>query len=946
MLGTKLHLPTPRRQLVARTRLTDSLQSAPGSMPRLVLVAAPAGFGKTTLMTQWLVAQSSHGLGPVAPVAVAWLSLDAADSDVTRFLTHVVAALQNAHPDVADEIGKELGADALTLLEAARGQSAEPALISLVNDLDTLVGATVVALDDYHLIDSSAVHDAVIFLLDHLPAHVTLAITTRADPPLPLARLRGRGELIEVRASDLRFTTDEAEEFLNQVMGLDLDQPLVEALEARTEGWAAGLQLAALSARTRAGADDRQAVSAFVEAFTGSHRFVLDYLVEEVLAGVPDDTRAFLLVTCVLEQMSGPLCDALTGRHDGHQTLQELDRSNLFVVPLDDRREWYRYHHLFRDVLRARLLAEQPEQAPALHQAAADWYAGHHLMEDAVRHALAGGDHDRAAYLMESALPELRRTRQDHVLLGWMRSIPDAVVSGRPVLSILAAWSSMIAGDLDAMQDWLDDAEAALAAADVDPGVAAAWADTEDLRTAPATLWVYRAALAQARGDVQATMRHARRARKLAGPDDHFVHGGASGFLGLAAWAAGDVEEALATFSDAVRSLHAAGNFVDALDATVMLGDMWMTAGRPDQARALHEQALATATSQGEPYPRATPDLHVGLAELACQRNDLEAAQAHLETARVLGERGSITENRHRWYLATAQAHASAGEHGDVDQLLDRAESLYRPGSYPDVRPIRALRARLHVMAGDLQAAELWAADHQSSAEAVEFLSEYDQLTLVRVQLARHGSSSPTAEGDPGDHGGEGDPAVLGEALSLLARFEDAARPARAGSLLEIGVLRALAHDARGQRAQALAELDRALSGAPDPNSYVRLFLDEGEPMLALLRAAAAEQGRTSDVLRDQARRLLDSADRVDQPAEGLLTAVSGGGRGRLPDPLSEREVEVLRLLDSALTGPEIAGQLYVSLNTFRTHTKRIFTKLDVTSRAAAVHRGRELNLL
>ena len=318
VLGTKVHLPPSRRQLVARPRLTDLLRAVPGSMPRLVLVAAPAGFGKTTLVTQWLATRTGDEATDAAPpIAVAWLSLDAADSDLSRFLTGLIAALQDANPHIAEEIGRPVGADALTLLEAARGESAEQALISLVNDLDTLVGATVLALDDYHVIDAPAVHEAVTFLLDHMPAHITLAITTRADPPLPLARLRSRGELVEVRAADLRFTSDEAGEFLNDVMGLDLDVTLVDALEARTEGWAAGLQLAALSARSRATGDGRKGVSEFVDAFTGSHRFVLDYLAEEVLDGVSEATRAFLLATCVLEQMSGPLCDALTGRQTG-----------------------------------------------------------------------------------------------------------------------------------------------------------------------------------------------------------------------------------------------------------------------------------------------------------------------------------------------------------------------------------------------------------------------------------------------------------------------------------------------------------------------------------------------------------------------------------------------------------------------------------------------------
>jgi LuxR family maltose regulon positive regulatory protein len=878
-------------------------------MPRLVLVAAPAGFGKTTLVTQWLAGQESS---PEA--AVAWLSLDARDSDLTVFLGQLVAALQVAHPDLADAVGKGVGADAVALLDAARGDP-EPALVSLVNDLDTLVGTTIVVLDDYHVIDAPAVHHAVAFVVDHLPPHVTLTITTRADPPLPLARLRSRGELVEVRAAELRFTTDEAAEFLHDVMGLDLDEGLVGALEARTEGWPAGLQLAALSARGRARTDDH-AVTEFVDAFAGSHRFVLDYLAEEVLAAVSDDTRDFLLATCVLQHLSAPLCDAVTGRQDSQDVLDRLDRNNLFVVALDDQRHWYRYHHLFADVLRSRLLTEHPERLPTLHRAASDWFAEHDLVDDAVRHALAAGDDDRAAFLVESALPEARRARHDRLLIGWMKSLPDEVVRGRPVLGIIAAWSRMMAGDLEGMERWLDDAELALAAASADPSLAASWADTEDLRSAPASLWLYRAALAQARGDVEGTRRHARRSRALADEHDHVVRGGASGFLGLAAWAAGDVDEALETFSDAVRSLHAAGNFVDELDATVVLGDMWVSAGRPDRARGLYERALSSATSQGEPFPRATPDLHVGLAELDCQCNDLEAARAHLAAATALGASGSITENRHRWYVVAALVCAAEGDHGAVDALLDEAETLYRPGSYPDVRPIGAARARLHLIAGELADAQLWADDHDSGA--TDFLHEYEQLTVVRVRLAEH---------RPHD------------ALALLDQLEAATPPVRGGSRLEIGVLRCLTAAALGDEAAALDQLGRRLAEAPDPDGYVRLLLDEGDPMLHLLQRAARADDGTPANLRSHARRLLDAAARP-APAGGAGPHVS------LPDPLSEREVEVLRLLDSVLTGPEIAGQLFVSLNTFRTHTKRIFTKLDVTSRAAAVHRGRELNLL
>ena len=922
MLATKLFPPTPRTGLVARPRLAEQLDSTLNRGHRLTLVSAPAGFGKSTLLSDWAARHAD------ADVAVAWLSLDEGDNTLSRFLAHLWAALSS--------VGLDLGAQTLDALIAAPPSAAMTAVVNEVEHVGRRQPGShwLLVLDDYHAIVAPEVHEAMTFLLDHMPEQLHLLVATRSDPPFPLSRLRSRGQLTEVRAAGLRFAPAEAQAFLTEVMGLDLADSDVQALEERTEGWIAGLQLAALSLR---GLAEHRAIVDFIEDFTGSNRLVIDYLVDEVLARQSAEVRGFLLRTSILQRLTGSLCDAVTGRTDGGRVLEELDRANVFVVALDGQRSWYRYHHLFGDVLRARLMAEHPEQVPALHRAASGWCAAEGLVADAVRHALAAGDDERAAYLMESALPELRRTRADSLMLDWIRALPEPVARRRPVISIVSAWSLMMTGDLAGMERRLDDAEAALAAGAHDQELAASWADTEDLRTAPATLWVYRAALAQARGDVPATVAHARHAMDLAGAEDHFVRGAGGGILGLAAWASGDVEEALTTFSEAVRSLHAAGNLVDELDSTVVLGDMWLTAGRPHQARRLYEQALVTATQGGEPYPRATADLHVGLAELDRELNDLAGAAAHLETARVLREHSTITENRYRWFVAAAQVRAASGDHVGAVKLLDQAQALYRPGFYPELRPIAAMRARVHIAAGDLGPAEDWALDRGVTAsDDVTFLREYEHLTLVRLLLARH--LRDAAAGAGATHSA----APLNDALGLLERLhDDAIAPTRAGSLLEIGMLRAVTLHVRGDRPEAIAELEQALVDAPEPQGYLRLFLDEGAPMLALLHdAAASESSGGSDVLLRHARRLLNAAASA-QPSH----AVAPGGIP-LVDPLSERELEVLRRLDSDLTGPELALQLFVSLNTLRTHTKRIFTKLDVNNRSAAVRRARELGLL
>ena len=625
---------------------------------------------------------------------MAWLSLDPRDADLPLFLNHLIAAIRIVEPDV--------GVDALALLQAGGTAPTDVVLVSLINDLDVLAGPTVVALDDYHVIDAVPVHEAMTFLLDNLPSQVTLAMTTRADPPLPLSRLRARGELVEVRAADLRFTNTEAEVFLNEVMQLALEPTLVAALESRTEGWAAGLQLAALSARTHAGSTDSSA-AAFIEAFSGSHRFVLDYLIEDVLAGQPDDVRAFLLDTSVLDQMTGSLCDAVTGRADGQLVLETLERENLFVSALDDERRWYRYHHLFADALRARLASDGGNRPAELHSAASRWLAENGLLSDAVRHAIASGDVDSRPTSSSSASPICGdAVRTGRFVSGWSRC---PTVSSGAVRCSPCSWDGVGCPKATSRR-WRSGSTPPRPVSrrrrrlTIHPAVVLAEAVSAreaEVRSIPAMAEVYRASVAQARGDVDGTVAHARRAFALAGPEDHFPRAAAAGFLGLAAWAAGDLATAVDTFTEAVTSLHAAGMVADELGATVVLANIWLARGRPLEARRLYERALAAAEIHPGPVLSTTGDLHVGLADVLREQGELEAAAEHLDAAHELGDRASLLENRHRWYTAMAGLLRARGDLEGAVAMLDQAEPLFLPGYFPDVRPIAATRARIRI---------------------------------------------------------------------------------------------------------------------------------------------------------------------------------------------------------------------------------------------------------
>jgi LuxR family transcriptional regulator, maltose regulon positive regulatory protein len=799
----------------------------------------------------------------------------------------------------------------------------ESVLTTLINDISAIEDDFALILDDLHVIDAEPVHSAIAFLLDHLPPQMHLVIASRADPPLPLARLRGRGEATELRASDLRFTPDEAAAFLTEVMGLDLSAGDVAALEARTEGWIAGLQLAALSMQRRAD------VPGFIRAFTGDDRYIVDFLVEEVLRHQPDRVRSFLLQTSILDRLSGPLCDAVTGQDDGTEMLGALERGNLFVMPLDDKRQWYRYHHLFADVLQAHYLKEQPDQIPVRHRRASAWYEQHGLRSDAIRHALAAEDFARAAGLVEMAALAMLGSSQEATLHGWLTALPDEVVRARPVLSVYYAFASFSREGFDAAEARLRDAERWLdTTADVGerraaPSVEMVVVDDVGFRSLPGTIAVARAYRAGALGDVAGIVMYARRAVDLLPEGDDLWRGAAATLLGIGYWTSGELEAAYRSFAEGRARLQRTSYTQFQIVSVHILADIRMAQGRLHEVERIYEQALRLATEQGDPA-WGTADVYVGLSELYRERDDLEAATQYLRRSKELGEHAGLPDTRHLWYVAMARIKEA---HGDLDgalDLLDEAERQYVRGADPDVRPVAALKTRVWVAQGRLAEALGWVRERSLSVDDdISYLREFEHLTLARVLIARSTRQR--------------DDRSLHEAIGLLERLLKAAEAGeRTGSVIEILVLQALAHEARGDIPQALGPLERALPLA-EPEGYVRIFVGEGEAMRTLLRHAAARG--TAPIY---TQRLLSAFDKPARPASTPAQIAATD----LTEPLTMREVEILRLIAAGMRNQEIADQLFISLSTVKRHIANAYGKLGVRHRTEAAARANELNLL
>jgi len=909
ILATKLYIPPPRPKVVLRPRLIEQLNQ--GLHHKMTLISAPAGFGKTTLVSEWVV-----GCGR----QVAWLSLDDGDNDPTRFLTYLVAALQT--------IAATIGAGVLGVLQSPQPPPIESILTALLNDISILPDNFVLVLDDYHMIDARPIDNALIFLLEHLPPQMHLVIATREDPHLPLARLRVRGQLTELRVIDLRFNPSEAAEFLNQVMGLNLTVADVAELEARTEGWIAGLQLAAISMQ---GHED---TTRFIQSFTGSHHFVLDYLIEEVLQRQSKNVQAFLLSTSILDHLCGPLCDAILPGNlvSGQEILESIERSNLFLISLDNERRWYRYHHLFADLLPQRAATSiDGERLPELHTRASVWYEKNGYESEAFHHAVSAGDLQRAANLAELAWHAMDGTFQLTVWLGWVKKLPDALIRTRPMLSVEYAWSLMDVGELEASEArlrdaerWLDATGSIRARLDGSSDVMVI-ADETQIRVLPAMIALAHAYNAQAQGDVVRTLKYADLALKLSPEDDHLRRAQATVILGITHWTSGDLESARKALVEWIDRMQKMGNTIFAIATTFAVADIMVAQGRLRETVRTYEQSLQLATAHTEHIQRVTAHLYLGLAMVQHEMGYEETAAAHLLKSRELGELTTLIDWPHRWHIAQSRLKESEGDLDAALDLLDAAKRLYVRNPVPDVRPVEALKARIYIRQGRLNKAQDWVRERGLSVDDdLSYLREFEHMTLTRVLIAmyRH------------DHANH---AIL-EALGLLERLLQAAEASRRiGNVIEILVLQSLAYEGRGSIDMALVSLERALTLA-EPEGYVRLFVDEGPPMARLLYEALAR-----GIKPDYVRQLLASCSAIQwQPP----LSQSQKSDSEFIEPLNQRELEVLQYMAEGLNNQEIGSKLFLSPHTVKVHTRNIYAKLGVHNRTQAVVKAGTLGLL
>jgi LuxR family maltose regulon positive regulatory protein len=856
LLSTKIGIPRLRADIVERASLINRIKV--GLDCPLTLVSAPAGYGKTTLLVALIQQLSSTRL------TAAWLSLDEGDNDPVRFWTHFISALQTKQPHVGDTV--------LQMLRSPEYPDIQSSLTELINEIagGETVQTYILVLDDYHLIEEQTIHRDLSFVIEHLPTQLRLVISTRADPPLPLSRMRARGQLNEFRAQDLSFTLKETDTLLNSIIGLGLSDGEVAAVHARTEGWIASLQMAAISMRRR------EDIPAFITAFTGTHHHVLDYLTEEVLNRQSADTRSFLLETSILDRMTSPLCDAVTGRQDGQEIIERLDKSNLFLVSLDDERLWYRYHNLFSSMLVNRLRRQNPGREAELRTRAATWLQRNGLIEEAISQALASRDIDLSSQLIGAAAPASLVLGEIGTLLNWLAKLPEPTVQGHPDLCVFYAFTLARVGRMDAAEAWLRRVE----------GI-----------TLPGVLKML-ATMTQAM--IATSHRDDRRTMELLS----------------------QLLEEKVSLSGEDTNAEAVSILVVKLAAALMLSEALVTHGQLGRAIETCQHGLSLVQDKvlEPPWSSMAGFLHMRLSRILCERNQLEAATQHITAAREISQRSGNKEAQACASVILGLIRQAKGDDKGALNLVREAERI-APRNDLSQHSISTLpwRIRISFARGDFTAAAqlIQAYDltlNTSPGGPLEaLLQETVGTTLGHVSLC---------EGK------------FSEAEISLARVQDEAeRSGRAGNVIEILLLRALAARAVGNVAQAIALLNTALKLA-EPEGYVRVFVDLGMPMAALLKEAIS-RGITSNYVRG----LLAEFERKKRPVKTPVYQP-------MVESLTERELEVLHLLADGLSNEEIAGKLVLTVSTIKSHAHNIYAKLGVRTRAQAIKRATSLNLL
>jgi LuxR family maltose regulon positive regulatory protein len=873
---------------VLRPRLLDSLNDS--RHRKLTLVSAPAGFGKTTLLTEWCNPQKAD---------IAWLALDPNDNDPTRFLVYIIAALQPIAP--------KLGQGVMNALRSPQPPSPETVLPTLLNELAAVPTDFVLVLDDYHVIETKAIHHALSFLLEHLPPQMHLVIATREDPDLPMGRLRAQAQLTEVRAAELRFTLAEATRFLNQAMGLDLSANEIAALETRTEGWIAGLQLAALALQGTSSIRARQDTATFIKSFSGSHHFVMDYLVEQVLQQQSEIVQTFLLRTSILDRLCGPLCDAVLAAApgSGQQMLEYLQHANLFIVPLDNERRWYRYHHLFADLLRQRLQQQQAQghtlfrqeaDVSGLHIRASRWFEENELNIEAFQHAAAANDVERAERLTEGRGIPLHFSGGVAPILAWLESLPVDVLNARPWLWWRHAAMLLINGQTTGVAEKLQNAETAL-----DAMLQGSEPDAKT-RNLFGQIASAKATLALTRYDVETMLEQSHRALEFLPPENLFNRATAYWPMGYAYVLLGDRTSARRAFAEGVALSQTSGAVFTAILTTIGLGLVQELDNELYAAAETYRHVLELA---GEHPQQIVGEAHLGLARILYEWNDLEGAEEHArQSLRLARQYERIID---RFIISEVFVARLKLARGDVDGA---AENLARVSE-------TARQKNFDLRLPEVAAAQVLVLIRQGKLKAAAKLAQAYNLSNCQARV----------------HLAQGNVAA---ALGVLAAWRQGVEEKGwADERLRVMVLQALALHANGETEASVQQLSEALALA-EPGGFVRLFVDEGASMLELLESVAA-RGMAPEYI----SKLQAALQKEVQPSSKRTSSSPF-----LIEPLTQREVEILRLVAQGLSNQEISERLVLSLNTVKGHNRRIFDKLQVQRRTEAVARARELRLI